>query len=107
MKTQLMEYLAASLERGQARQRRDWQRMRRLGRTRFILLFVLFFWVMMAAFFAIRIVAASFGKLPALPHRTWGEILVIMIFGTTGIYFVGAYMWRNNERRFGHQEQTP
>lgn len=105
MKTRWMEYLAAALERGQARQRRSWQRTRRLGRRHYILQVVLYFWLMMVAFnfFASWIIAAYFHKPLVLlsPHRTWGEILVTMIFGTTGIYFVGARSWRLNERRYG------
>ena len=109
MMTRLMEYLAASLERSQARRRHRWQRTRRLGRTRFILLFVLYFWLMMVGcnLFTIWIIGASFGTLRVFPQHTWVELLFMMISCTIGIYFAGAYAWRHNERRYGNQDQTP
>jgi hypothetical protein len=103
MKARLIEYLMANLHRAEVRERLQWQRVRRLGRRWFITLFVIGMWLFLVAFGLLGVLSV-FPSLDFL-HRIllrfpYRRALVVVPLGSIGYYFLAAYVWRKNERKY-------
>ena len=73
----------------------NWAKTRKMGRTKFILIYGVLFWglIMAIAFFLFN--------LKAFPSIPWYILLIIslVIFSIAG-YFVGYFSWKSAEKKY-------
>lgn len=108
MKTQIFEYLEAAHNRRETRMHKRWQRIRRIGQRRFILLFISGFWLFMAAvfFYAAWTILPSFEALNRLPDCFYRQLMVLVPTYSILLYFGARYTWRQNERKYANDRNA-
>lgn len=87
---------------------RRWQRIRRLGQWRFVLLLIVLFWSVMVAhfFLAAWIFLPSFEALDQLPPDFYRKLALMVPLATIALYFAGRYAWRVNERKYPSDDRA-
>jgi uncharacterized BrkB/YihY/UPF0761 family membrane protein len=108
MNNQLNEYLAAFHKRHEARNRRKWQRIRRIGRLPFIILVISGLWLLVVAssFFAVWTLLPAWDAMDHLPPHFYRALLFIAPISTVLLYFTVNYVWRVNERKYADDRNT-
>ena len=73
----------------------NWKKTREMGRTKFILIYGVFFWGLILA------IAFFFLNVKAYPSIPWYLLLIfsLIIFCIAG-YFVGYFSWKSAEKKY-------
>ncbi|MDQ2070792.1 hypothetical protein [Natronospira bacteriovora] len=74
-----------------------WQRVRRMGRWRYVLYRGILGWALPVAVAGLLLLALSTRQLPSLGFVLFMLLVAVPVFGV----LVGLWAWQENERRFG------
>ena len=79
----------------------NWKKTREMGRTKFILIYGVFFWGLILA------IAFFFLNVKVYPSIPWHILLLvsIVIFGIAG-YFVGYFSWKSAEKKYNSNQNS-